>query len=57
MDLVTLVETLAEDEGISECRPSRCDVDRATSGEVEGREIKQPTVSIELLASIYLICC
>ena len=45
VDLVSLVKTFSEDKGIGKCRPSRCDVDRATSGKVEGRKVEQPTVA------------
>ena len=52
VDLVAFVQTLAEDKSIRECRPSRCNVDRATSGEIEGREVEQPTVPVALLAVV-----
>ena len=50
MDLVAFVEAFAQNKGICKCRPSRCNVNRATSGEIERREVKQPTVPIESLA-------
>lgn len=52
VDLVALVETLAEDKGVGERRPSGCDVDGTTSGEVKGRKVEQPTVSVTELADV-----
>ena len=40
VDLVALVETLAEDESIGECGPSGRDVNRATSSEVKRWKIE-----------------
>jgi len=51
MDLVALGKTLAEDESIGESRPSRCDVDRATSSEVERRKVEKPSISLFISAS------
>jgi len=52
VNLVALVETLAEDKGVGERRPSGCDVDGTTSGEVKGRKVEQPTVSVTELADV-----
>jgi hypothetical protein len=51
MDLVALGKTLTEDESIGESRPSRCDVDRATSSEVERRKVEKPSIGLFISVS------
>jgi hypothetical protein len=46
VDLVALVYPLPEDKRICECTPARGDVDRASSSEIEGREVEEPPVGV-----------
>jgi hypothetical protein len=46
VDLVTLRQTLAKDEGIRKCAETGADMDWSAPGEVEGREIEEPAVSL-----------
>jgi hypothetical protein len=47
VDLVTLGQTLAEDEGIRKCRPSGRDVDRTAASKIERRKIEEPAVRLK----------
>lgn len=46
VDLVALVDAFSEHEGICESTPSGGDVDRTSTGEIEGREVEQPAIGI-----------